>query len=139
MIFPVPNRKNDHSDPLTEDSILANIGPYYHGKAKQLLAYFHENPQQLTWNSDGQVFIENESVPEANFFRLFPSLFSYKVSNNEMPGYAEFVSQIADMGLGHLVGQKMLRGFKRKFKIVNQNELYNTVKRNDKWYFLGQV
>ena len=139
LLFTVENQKNNQTDPTSESLVLSKVPDSFREKAKLLLSAFDENPQQLTWNKKGEVYIEQDSIPKANFFQLFPALFKFSSVESQLPGYVEFVNQIALMGLAHLIHPKLLRGFRRKQKITNEKEIYKRVLRNDKWYYLGPV
>lgn len=140
LILPVVENKNDQSTSISEDLLLEKVAPSLRSKGKLLLEAFNQNPQQLIWNDAGEITINEETLPNANILQLFPAVFKTSVIKNKtLPGFIEFVNQIAAMGLGHLISPKLLRGFKRKEKIQNQVELYNQIIKNDKWYFLGPI
>ena len=139
LILPVVSEKNDQNSSSLENLLLSKIPPSFCTKAKLLLQAFDENPQQLTWNDQGEVFINSESVPNADIFKLFPAVFKTPVlKNKNLPGFIEFVREIGGLGLAHLIHPKLLRGFKRKQKIQNQKELFEEIK-NDKWFYLGPI
>lgn len=141
LIVPVVNQKNDQNTTASEALLISKVAPSLQSKAKLLLKAFNENPQQLTWNDKGELFVNDESVPNANIFDLLPAVFKISVQKNKkLPGFIDFVNQIGNMGLAHLIHPKLLRGFKRQKKIIDQDELYVKVTAKDKkWYFLGPI
>ena len=140
LVFSVVEKKNDKNSSTSENILLSKVAPSSRPKAKSLLEAFNDNPQQLTWNDEGELFINNESVPNASIYYLLPAVYKTAITKNKsLPGFIEFVNQIGAMGLAHLISPKLLRGFKRKNKIQNQAELYNDVIKNDRWYYLGPI
>ena len=125
----------------TLDLLLSKVPPGFHSKAKLLIEAFDKNPQQLTWNDEGELIINNESVPNANIYHLLPAIYKTALAKNKktLPGFIEFVNQIGAMGLAKLISPKLMRGFRRKIPIENENELYNDIIKNDKWYYLGPI
>ena len=132
--------KDDENSTAAEDYLLKTIPHRFHERTKQLINICNQSPQQLTWTSDGQIFINQQSVPLANIFKLLPAIFKPNSANRKLPGFDEFVTQIATMGFGHLMSPVLTRGLRRKSKIENQNELYSEIKDLDKnWYYLGPI
>ena len=140
LVLAVVEKKNVENSSTAENILLSKVAPSFRPKAKSLLEAFNKNPQQLTWNDEGELIINNESVPNANVFHLLPAVYKTSITKNKsLPGFIEFVNQIGAMGLAHLISPKLLRGFKRKNKIQNQAELYKDVIKNDKWFYLGPI
>ena len=76
-----------------------------HRRASKLLEQFNKRGNELTWNSDGIIFIDQTSIPESDIFLFFPKLFKKSLPKN-LPGFEDFVQKIADMGLDHLISSK---------------------------------
>ena len=140
LVLAVEEKKNDNNSSTAENLLLSKVAPSFRTKAKTLLEAFNDNPQQLSWNDNGELTINNESVPNANIYQLLPAVYKTAIiKNKSLPGFIEFVNQIGAMGLAHLISPKLLRGFKRRNKIQNQAELYNDVIKNDRWFYLGPI
>ena len=141
LVLPVVEKKNDQNSTVAENLLLSKVAPGFHSKAKLLLAAFDKNPQQLTWNDKGELIINNESVPNANIYHLLPTVYKTALTKNQksLPGFFEFVNQIGAMGLAKFISPKLLRGFRRKKPLENENELYHDIIKNDKWYYLGPI
>ena len=77
----------------------------YRRQATTLLQQFDSRGNELTWNSNGTVFIDQTSIPESNIFDLFPHLFKVKKTKN-LNGFEDFVEKIKAMGLLHLTVQR---------------------------------
>lgn len=76
--------KNLSSDSFDEETLLKTVRRPYHKKAGQLLKKIKDNPQIITFNSSGSLFLDGEAVPEANFFKLFPLLFRKNLNSTEI-------------------------------------------------------
>jgi len=116
-----------------QELLLKKIPSKYKQKAEKLLEAFEEVPNSITWNSDGVIFINQDSLPNSNIFILLPELFK-KQPNKNLPGFFEFTSEIATMGYGHLIEKGILRGLHRSDPIENQKELYQGIKKFNWWY-----
>jgi hypothetical protein len=71
-------------------------------QAEVLLKQFNVRGNELTWNSDGIIFIDQTSVPESNIYVLFPYLYKMKHPKN-LPGFDDFIKKLHEMGLDHLI------------------------------------
>ena len=93
-------KQNDQADKFDEESLLKLIPKRFKGQAATLLKIFDDRSDEVTYRSDGVLFINGESVPNSNVKKLFPALYQKKASKEE--GMNEFVSQLMAMGLQHL-------------------------------------
>jgi hypothetical protein len=116
-----------------QELLLNKIPSKFKQKAEKLLEVFEQVPNSITWNSDGIIFINHDSLPNSNIFILLPELFK-KNPNKKLPGFYEFTSEIATLGYGHLIEKGVLRGLHRSAPIVRQNELYEGIKKENWWY-----
>ena len=83
---------------LDENRLLLFIPKGEKKRAKQLLSEFDQRPNELTWNSEGIIFVDQVSIPLSYIYTFFPLLFKKKQPKN-MPGYEDFVAKIKQMGL----------------------------------------
>jgi hypothetical protein len=126
--------KNDENDVFDEERLLKSLNLGHHNKAKLLLKYFNERPNEFTWNSSGVIFIDQTSVPNSNIFQIFPHLFKVKKSS-QIPGLLEAITKIYDMGLGDLIVQKLKTNSESKLKPNPESASKNEV--GDHWWYLG--
>ena len=70
-----------------------------------MLQQFNIRGNELTWNSDGVIFVDQTSIPNSNIFHLFPYLFKSK-RPKDLQGFDDFIEKIESMGLTHLVQVK---------------------------------
>jgi hypothetical protein len=118
-----------------QELLLSKIPSKFREKAEKLLKALEEVPNSITWNSDGVIFINQDSLPNSNVYVLLPELFK-KTPNKKMPGFFEFASEIATLGLGHLIEKQIVRGLHRSAAIENQKELYQGIQ-NEHWWYIG--
>jgi hypothetical protein len=118
-----------------QELLLNKIPSKFKQKAEKLLEVFEQVPNSITWNSDGVIFINQDSLPNSNIFILLPELFK-KNPNKKLPGFYEFTSEIATLGYGHLIEKGVLRGLQRSAPIERQNELYEGIK-TENWWYIG--
>ncbi len=67
--------------------------------AKFLLHKIDERASELTWNSSGVVFIDKFSIPNSNFFVIYPYLFRKFMPKKVIPGLKEVLQKLQVMGL----------------------------------------
>ena len=128
--------KSDQSSPISQQLLLGKVPKKKLEKATKLLQAFEDDPNTVTWNSDGIVFINGSSLAGSNIFLLMPELFKLS-PNKRLPGFLELVSEIASLGLGHLISKKILKGLQRSQPIANQKNIYEDLKKSDHWWFIG--
>ena len=54
------------------------VPPRYRRQAITLLQQFNIRGDELTWNSDGVIFVNQTSLPQSDIYILFPYLFKMK-------------------------------------------------------------
>jgi hypothetical protein len=92
-----------------------------------LLEEFNSRGHEFTWNASGTIFIDQISIPNTNFFKIFPLLFKVKKTN--VSGLLDTVNKIHSMGLSHLI--------KQKFVEVKDTSKFSDANTNPNWWFLG--
>lgn len=70
--------------------------------ALALLKVFDEQPNEVTWDSNGHVYINEQVVPSANIYKIFPLLFKKKAFKT-IPGMIELIEKIKSMGFSNLI------------------------------------
>ena len=103
--FDIKRLKNDFNDSFDEKQLMKCVPTKFKKQAVTLLKQFNECGDELTWNSDGVIFVDQISIPQSNIFELFPYLFKIKHPKN-LEGIDDFVQKIEEMGLGHLIHSK---------------------------------
>ena len=101
--------------------------PKYRRQAATLLHQFDTRGNELTWNSNGTIFIDQTSIPNSDIYVLFPYLFKQKHPKH-LSGFDDFINKIKDMGLDHLILQRPPKVDKVAF---------SNSKSEPKWWYLG--
>lgn len=142
--FGVQITKSDDNTEFEELRLLSLIPKRNQKNAKLLLDEFNNRGNELTWNSNGNIFVKTVAIPNSNIFELFPYLFQSKFK--KMPhliGFEELLSQINEMGLQNLIS------FKLSTNQTNQKKSSTTSNIKDKtggshnvestipWYYIG--
>ena len=97
--------------------------------AKKLLFELNQRPNELTWNSDGVIFIDQVSVPGSNMFTLFPLLFKKQKTKN-IQGLDDFEKKIEQMQLSHLHKKEL----KKSPKLENDSKTSQNSSSMPWWY-----
>jgi hypothetical protein len=120
--------KNDKNDIFDQKRLLKFVPVPFKQKAKQLLETIEKNPEQLTFSSDGVIYIDKTSIPNSDICHLFPYLYKQKHPKN-LEGFDDFLNKINQMGLSHLTKQRNLK------KPLQIGEGSKQGKSN--WWYLG--
>lgn len=114
--------------------MLKSIPTKYRRQAAALLSQFNERGNELTWNSDGIIFIDQTAIPQSDIFVLFPYLFKFKHPKN-LQGYSDFAQKIKEMGLEHLILRRTFSKESKQNITMQQTPKNETSSEN--WWFLG--
>jgi hypothetical protein len=129
-------KKSDENSKFDENVLLEKVPEKHRMKARELLDSI-EDSTSITWNLDGVVFIDGASLPDSNIFKLLPEIFKSN-PNKKLPGFAEFVTELANLGHAHLLHKNLLRGLIRNGTIADHSTIYNYIKQKPgNWYYLG--
>ena len=127
MHYGVKKIQNDDNDSFDEQRLLKCVPTKYKKQAAVLLQQFTDRGTELTWNSDGIIFVDQTSIPQSDIFILFPYLFKHKHPKTLL-GFQDFVDKIDEMGLSHLIVKQT------KSKKSKQPNLEDSLPPN--WWFL---
>lgn len=105
--------------------------------AKILLSEFNARGNELTWDSNGTLFIDQVSIPGSNMYFLFPILFKKKRSSH-LPGLQQLISKINDMGLSDFINNSQMQMTHNAFSSRNLPEKDAVpINETEKWWYLG--
>ena len=125
--FSAPIFMNDLNDTFDEHALLKKVPKAYKKKASHLLKVFDERANDLTWDAAGNVYIDEQIIPNANFHKLFPALFRKRISKN-LTGMADLLKKLHSMGLSEFLGhQSESQGFGTESTESGQN-----------WWYIGE-
>ena len=128
--FDVKRFKNDDNDSFDEKQLMKCVPPKFKKQASILLKQFDERGDELTWNSDGVIFIDQISIPQSNIYELFPYLFKVKHPKN-LQGFEDFIQKIQEMGLSHLI-----HSASTSLKKPKEKEKVPKLETSKNWWFL---
>lgn len=123
--------KSDENTVFDETKLLKLIHPSNKHLARALLNAFNENTTEITWNSDGIIFIDQISIPNSNIYEIFPILFSKTKINQYKPGYIELVTKIKDLGMSSLIKRKL------KGKTIPLKAAGSIGQGSSLWWYIG--
>jgi len=85
--------------------LMAEIPKASSENAHSLLTYFLQNPSAVSWDEDGILTVCNVTIPNSNFYSIFPQLYSNHPKTN-LPGFITLCTFIFTSGLQHLIKVK---------------------------------
>ena len=130
-------KKSDENDKFDAKQLLVLIPKGKKKNAKRLLSEFEERPNELTWSSDGIIFIDQIAVPNSNIYTIFPMLFKKRVEPNII-GMKDFLKKLDEMKLTSFLQKDS------NTQVTPQEDSLNSgsgvsIKANpsDRWWFIG--
>ena len=97
---------------------------------------FDQRGNELTWNSDGIIFVDQTSIPNSDIYILFPYLFKKKHPKN-LCGFQDFVQKISEMGLDHLIVESFSPVRKKEFSSERASSSEQSSKQSSNYWYIG--
>ena len=129
--------KSDLNDRADEKKVLHCVPKRHWPNAIRLIQAFEQNPTSLTYDCSGTIYVDQTAIPESNIYLFMPQLFKKKVSH--LPGFADFVAKISDMGLQHLIAYqpKAVKLISTKKVGNGETASFSADPKNDNWWYIG--
>lgn len=102
--FGVKYTQNEPNDKYDANRLIQLVPKPSRPKALNLIDIFEKQPNDITFDTKGTIFIDNEPLPNANMRLVFPALF--KKRSKDVEGLNEVLSKLDQMELLHLVNRK---------------------------------
>lgn len=132
--YPVNVNKSDLNDSFDEVKLLRRVPKDHQQAASELLKIIESRPNELTFDCNGVIYIDEQSVPGSNIFKLFPILFKKRASKN-FSGLQDFINKINQMGLTHLIKYPIQHKEAMKLDAAISRTVPNTS--TDQWWYIG--
>lgn len=121
-------RKNALSDDFDVERLLKLVPKPFKEKASSLLKIFEQQPSDVNFDTSGTIFINGESIPSSNIYKVFPALYKSHLKK-QLPGFHELVKKLQEMNVDHFVTNL-------KAKNVTIKVQSKSVSKGGNWYFL---
>lgn len=99
--------------------------------AKILLNEFEKRPNELTWSSDGIIYIDQVAIPGSNMFTFFPTLFK-KSKPKSLQGFEDFITKIRQMKL-NFVFESAVKDEAKEAKSTS----WKSTGGGENWWYIG--
>jgi len=103
--FGVELISTEKSDNFDAKHLLQLIPKPQKQKAISLLNIFEQQPNDISFDSAGNVYINSESVPKAKMSVIFPALYKKRTTKATVPGLEEVVIKLTQMNAIHLTNR----------------------------------
>lgn len=120
--------KSDASNEFEDARLLKTVPKSHFKKAQNLLSVLNERSSELTWNSDGIIFIDQIPLPGSNIFNIFRYLFVRQKPLDSL-GFIELHDKIQSMGLSSLIN---IRHRIKEGKVIKK-----VTRKDSSFWFLG--
>lgn len=129
--------KSQQNDNFDNERLINLVPAMFRERAKKLIKELMPFSSDLTWNSSGTIFLDQNSLPSSNIFQIFPYLFKRVQNPQNHADLLELATKIASLGLGHLINKRLTLGLNRKKTIDDQDKLHLQIKTSKHWWYLG--
>lgn len=129
--------KSRQSDDTFDKTLLESVPSALLPRAEKLLIELKPYLNEISWDREGVIYIDQKSLPNSNIKIVFPKLFR-KVSDPGKVMYLnEVSSKIATLGLGSLINRRLTAGLNRSKQLLNHNELRDKMAGLKNWWYIG--
>ena len=132
--FSAPIKQNDLADQFDAKRLLSLIPKRFKKQAEVLLKAFDERAEELTFDSNGTIYIDATSLPGSNIFLIFPTLFKQTKNRKTLQGFDEVIEKLTGMGLAHLIVKPNVLP---KVKAASEKPLSSGNSSAKNWWFLN--
>lgn len=108
----------------------------YQSRAKLLLENINQNPLEIDYNSNGELFIDGICIPNANIFKIFPELYVRKIKKH-LSGKDELATKIASKGWGKYIVKGIIKSLKRPKNYQMHKDTTSSLKAFKNWWYLS--
>lgn len=127
------------SDGVDENRLVGSVRIRSRDKARELLSKLKEHSDYISLQSNGDIVINGEQLPNGNIYKLFPLLFRPIKNHRDNASLAALLDAIASLGLGHLIMRNYTVGISPKGKnyLEGRGEHLQHLKNKEPWFYLG--
>ena len=131
-------RPNDQNDQFDQQHLISLIPKLHKQKAIRLLQALEEQPQEITFNSKGDIFLNSQSLPGANIYVLFPALFKRRTPK-ALVGYPEFTQKLSEMKLTHFISAQSMKADNLKSSHTAHaiHQASGSGSKQSPWWYIG--
>lgn len=129
---------DSQSSKYFDEQLILSVAKKDRPSATILLTNLRSRSAEFTYSPTGVVFLDGISIPESNFYLIFPQLFRYTRST-KIAGLLEVINKIKAMSLDHLIFQKKRKSFDIKPEQPKTETDLSNESDNKKlrWYYIG--
>ena len=98
-------RKTDLNDKFDRKKLISKIPKHSRTEAVELLNKIEERSSELSFDSQGIIFIDGVALPQSDAFHFFPLLYRKRIPKG-VHGFDDFVTKLQSMGLQNLFNKK---------------------------------
>jgi hypothetical protein len=134
--FDFTAQKSHQYDQFDNQKLVSLVPKNYQSRAKLLLDKINQNPLEIDYNSNGELYIDGVCIPNANIFKIFPELYVRKLKKN-LFGKEELVTKIASKGWGKFIVKGIVKGLKRPPHYQMHKDTTSSIKEFKNWWYLS--
>lgn len=119
------------------DRLMTSVAATSRPKAEKLLRELENIQSEMSFDNAGNIKINGSTLPDVNFYEIFPLLFKPVKNYRSNSGLSLIVDELASLGLGHLIQRSYTAGLTPKGQHYLKNRAALKKNLTSRWYFLG--
>lgn len=123
-------------DQFDIQKLINSVPRKFSKRAAQLLQNIKQRPLDISFKTNGDLYIDSQSVPSADIFQIFPELFVRK-KKIILPGLSELATKIASLHWGHLISRGITKGLKRPKNYKVHDNTAHSLKEFKNWWYMS--
>ena len=131
-----PVTKSVSYDQFDVEKLVNSVPRKFSKRATLLLKNIKERPLDISFKTNGELYIDSKSVPDADIYKIFPQLFVRK-QKKIVPGLSELATKIASLHWGHLISKGITIGLKRPRNYKLHDSTAHTLKEFKNWWYMS--
>ena len=120
--------QNSMNDAFDHQRLLKKVPKQFQSEAKSILDALNDQSNDLTWDSVGTIYIDQQAIPNSDIYDIFPRLFK-KQKPKRMPGFLEFEKKLQSMNLNHF--------FENSKQSGKGNLSAQKIECSEQWWYIG--
>lgn len=120
--------QNSMNDAFDHQRLLKKVPKQFQSEAKSILDALNDQSNDLTWDSVGTIYIDQQAIPNSDIYDIFPRLFK-KQKPKRMPGFLEFEKKLQSMNLNHFLENSKQSG--------KGNLSAQKIECSEQWWYIG--
>jgi len=128
--------KDKPHDQFDSKKLIATVPKQSRYRAKLLLDDIEKRPNELSFNTSGTIFIDTESIPNSNIYKVFRYLFKSKIPK-KLTGFDDLLNKITEMELQRFIVYPIQQSQAKKIESAIKKTIQSIPSTSKNYWYLG--